>query len=144
MGQRIAFPKPVAKIMEAIAELQQQYPGRNFPLDGMLFGDIGEVIAAEAFELPLLKQSLKSHDVGSKVLGMHSVKIVGAHRNSVAFRSECDQLIVMQMINAHEAEVVYRGPGKPVWDRRGKQASNGQSSVRMSVLREEAQKLGQG
>jgi hypothetical protein len=48
MTQRIPLPEPVAKIYEAVEELQKFYPGRKFTPDGHLVGLIGEVVAAEA------------------------------------------------------------------------------------------------
>jgi hypothetical protein len=62
MSRRISLPEPVAKIYEAVAELEARYPGRKFTPDGHLVGSIGEVIAAEALGLTLHPASYPGHD----------------------------------------------------------------------------------
>ncbi|WP_408860888.1 DUF6998 domain-containing protein [Acidiphilium sp.] len=44
MTQFIRLPDAVARIYEAVAELERQYPGRKFTPDGHLVGSIGEVV----------------------------------------------------------------------------------------------------
>jgi hypothetical protein len=51
----ITLPNPVAKIYEAVAELESQYPGRKFTPDGHMVGSIGEVFTAEALGLHTLR-----------------------------------------------------------------------------------------
>ncbi len=58
----IALPEPVAKIYEAVAELESGYPGRKFTPDGHMVGSIGEVVAAEALGLTLYAMSKPGHD----------------------------------------------------------------------------------
>lgn len=62
MTRRIALPKPVTKIYEAVEELSALYPGRPFTPDGHLVGSIGEVIAAESLGLKLYAPSQPGHD----------------------------------------------------------------------------------
>jgi hypothetical protein len=58
----IALPEPVAKIYEAVAELENRYPGRKFTPDGHMVGSIGEVVAAEALGLTLYAMFKPGHD----------------------------------------------------------------------------------
>ena len=58
MNKRVPLPAQVAKIYEAVEELERSYPGRKFTPDGHLVGSIGEVIAAEALGLTLYPPSL--------------------------------------------------------------------------------------
>ena len=51
--KRIRLPEAVAKIYEAVSDLEARYPQRKFTPDGHLVGSIGEVIAAEALRLKL-------------------------------------------------------------------------------------------
>lgn len=62
MTRRIPLPSAVARIYEAVAELEVRYRGREFTPDGHLVGSIGEVVAAEAFNLTLYRASYKGHD----------------------------------------------------------------------------------
>ena len=55
MKTRLPLPAPVAKLYEAIAELERTYPGRKFTLDGHLLGSVGEVLAETALKMRLLK-----------------------------------------------------------------------------------------
>lgn len=61
-GDKIKLPKAVAKIYEAVEELEKAYPGRPFTPDGHLVGSIGEVVARETFGFELYEPSHKGHD----------------------------------------------------------------------------------
>ena len=111
---KINLPAPVAAIYKAVAELEAMYPGRKFTPDGHLVGSIGEVIAQETFGLKLLPMSAPSHDAICKDRGKVQIKITAG--KSVAFRHECEHLIVLRIISPQEALVEYDGPGKPVWE----------------------------
>lgn len=60
--RRIKLPSAVASIHKAVEALESQYPERMFTPDGHLVGSIGEVIAAEAFNLRLYPMSQAGHD----------------------------------------------------------------------------------
>jgi hypothetical protein len=130
--RRIPLPSPVARIYEAIEELERLHPSRRFTLDGHLAGSIGEVIAAEALGLTLHPMSQPGHDAFD-ANGDVQIKITA--RNSVSMYSTCVRLVVLKVMSPKEAELVYDGPGAPAWACAGKLAKNGQRSVRLSRLR---------
>jgi hypothetical protein len=122
----IPLPAPVAAVCEAIVQLESVY-GRKFTIDGHLLGSIGEVVAREAFGLELYGMSRKGHDGLCKTRGEVQIKITS--KNSIALRHPCNHLIVFKMDQyGKEAEIVYDGPGAPIWElvAHKKRPANGQ------------------
>lgn len=132
MTKRVPLPEPVARIYKAIAELEALYPGRRFTPDGHLVGSIGEVVAAEALSLTLYPMSRRGHDAYD---ANSDVQIKMTAGNSVAMYATCDRLVVLRVVSPQEAEIVYDGPGQPVWEKASKMGKNGQRVVRLSRLR---------
>ncbi|MBL8875717.1 MAG: hypothetical protein JNM86_07975 [Phycisphaerae bacterium] len=130
---RIPLPEPVARIYQAVADLEALYPGRKFTPDGHLVGSIGEVVASEALKLTLCTMSQTGHDAfdceGRKV----QIKITAGKK--VALSSRCERMIVLQIVSAKEAEVVYDGPGAPIWDAAGTMGKNGQRPISLARIR---------
>jgi hypothetical protein len=130
-GDRIALRPSVAKIYEAVDELQREYPDRRFTPDGHLVGSIGEVIASKALNLRLCPMSHEGHDALDAQDRPVQIKMTAGSK--ISMYGCCDQLIVLKIIpEASQAEVVYCGPMQPVWDEAGKQQKNGQRSIRDS------------
>ena len=131
--KRIPLPKAVAKIYEAVAELEAAYPGRKFTPDGHLVGSIGEVVAAEALTLTLHPASYPGHDAFDGN-GDVQIKMVGPTGRSVAFYDKCQRLVVLKIVSSAEAEIIYDGPGEPVWNAAGKPGKNGQRTVSLKRI----------
>src|SRR5271154_6185681 len=129
---RIKLPAPVAAIYRAVQELEAEYPGRKFTPDGHLVGSIGEVVAAKALGLTLYPMSRARHDAFDS-LGDVQIKLTAGR--SVAMYTECIRLVVLRVVSPEEAEIVYDGPGAPVWASAGKIAKNGQRVVSLAKLR---------
>lgn len=98
MGKRISLPAPVARIYEAIAELDAAYSGRKFTPDGHLVVSIGEVIAAEALELTLHPASYPGHDAFDGQ-GDVQIQMTGERDESVALYATCIRLVVLKVVN---------------------------------------------
>ncbi len=135
MNKRVALPAQVAKIYEAVAELEAKYPGRKFTPDGHLVGSIGEVVAAEALGLILYPASNAGHDAHDGKGGDVQIKMTGRNGRSVALYATCIRLVVLKVVSPHEAEIVYDGPGEPAWSAAGAMGKNGQRVVSLSKLR---------
>ena len=131
----ISVPAPVRKIYEAVAELEKLYRQRKFTPDGHLVGSIGEVIAAEAFNLELLPMSARVHDARDKQNRMVQIKLTAGSR--ISMYDCCERLIVLRLVSHDKAkaEVVYDGPGQPVWKAAGREQKNGQKSVSISAIK---------
>jgi len=132
MSKRIPLPAPVADIYRATAALEALYPSRRFTPDGHLVGSIGEVIAAEALGLTLYPMSRPGHDAYDE---NGDVQIKMTAGRSVAMYSTCNRLVVLRVLSPEEAEIVYDGPGQPVWELAGKAGKNGQRVVSLARLR---------
>jgi hypothetical protein len=133
LSKRIPLPPAVAAIYEAVAELEAKYPSRKFTPDGHLVGSIGEVVAAEALGLTLYPMSRAGHDAHDA--NDCDVQIKMTATNSVSMYAECTRLVVLRVVSPAEAEIVYDGPGTPLWEIAGRVQKNGQRSVSLSKLR---------
>ena len=129
---RVKLPEPVAAIYKAVAQLEAAYPGRKFTPDGHLIGSIDEVVAAEALGLQLYPNAHPGHDAFDEK-GDVQIKMTGGKR--VALYTTCVRLVVLKVVSAEEAEIVYDGPGEPAWAAAGKPAKNGQRVVSLKRLR---------
>lgn len=133
--ERIDLPSEVRDILRATASLRRRYPDRKFSLDGHLVGNLGEVIAREAFGLTLLPESTEGHDAMDAAGCLVQIKLVGATAKAVALYSDCDFLLVMRLLpEGEQAEVLYFAPGAPVWAMAGKAQKNGQRKVALSRI----------
>ncbi len=134
MSRRIPLPSPVARIYQAVAELEKSYPGRKFTPDGHLVGSIGEVIAAEALGLTLHPASHPGHDAFDGN-GDVQIKMTGQTGRRVALYATCVRLVVLKVVSPHDAEIVYDGPGEPAWSAAGVMGKKGQRVISLSRLR---------
>ena len=114
-------------------ELETEYPGRKFTIDGHLVGGIGEVIVAENYGLELLPNSTETHDAEAKDGKL--VQIKATQINRIAISSEPDFIIVIQLQSDGSWIEIYNGPGKYVWDNSGKMQKNGQRPISIHKLK---------
>lgn len=131
--RRIALPEPVARIYQAVEELEKRFHGRRFTPDGHLVGSIGEVIAAEALGLTLYPMGRAGHDARDQQGRDVQIKMTAGV--SVAMYDTSDWLVVLRVVSPQEAEIVYDGPGQPAWDAARPKAKNGQRVVSLAKLR---------
>lgn len=130
--RKISLPPAVAAIYVAVEQLERTYPGRKFTPDGHLVGSIGEVVAAEAFELTLHPASYPGHDARDAAGRDVQIKMTGGR--SVSLYATCDRLIVLKITSPIEAEVFYDGNGAPAWAAAGRLQKNGQRTISLSRL----------
>lgn len=126
------IPELIKKIYEIVNELENLFPGRHFTPDGHMVGSIGEVLAAEHFNLELLPASFKGHD--AKDTNGKFVQIKATQGDSVALRSEPDRLIILKLLKDGNFEIVYDGEGKLVWENCGTMQSNGQRRISLNKI----------
>jgi hypothetical protein len=134
--RRIKLPPEVADIYKAVEGLNSRYARheRKFTPDGHLVGSIGEVIAAEEFGLSLLPPSHAGHDAKDQDGRLVQIKLTAGRR--VSMYGSADRLIVMRVVDATSAELIYDGPGQRAWDGAGKMQKNGQRSISVEKLME--------
>ena len=123
----------IKELYKITKELETEYPGRKFTIDGHLVGSIGEVIVAENYGLKLLPNSTETHDAEAKDGKM--VQIKATQINRIAISSAPDFIIVIQLQSDGSWIEIYNGPGKIVWDNAGKMQKNGQRQISIHKLK---------
>lgn len=122
----------IQELYRITTELEKEYPGRNFTLDGHLVGSIGEVYAAEKYRLKLLPASAEKHDAITADGRLVQIKITQTDR--VSIYSEPDYLIVLKMNRDGRIEEVYNGRGAVPWEKAGRLQKNGQRTISMRKM----------
>lgn len=130
----------VLELIKTTNELGELYPEKSFKLDGILLGNIGEVLAAYHYGISLFKQSEPTHD-GEVISDGKLVQVKITQANSIIIR-ECPDYLLVLHLNRENGEVteIYNGFGKRVWDvaRYVKQMNHYSVSVpKLLQLREE-------
>jgi hypothetical protein len=130
----IKLPAAVADIYRAVTELEREFPNLNFTPDGHMVGSIGEAIAAKHFGLKLLRASYPGHDATDTDERLVQIKLTAG--KNISLYADCDRLIVLRIVSPEQAEIVYDGPGAPVWAAAGTMQKNGQRKISLAKLRE--------
>lgn len=133
MKQTDKIPELIKRIYEIVNELEGLFPGRPFTPDGHMVGSIGEVLAAENFDLELLPPSFQGHDAKDKEGRL--VQIKATQGDSIALRSEPDRLIILKIFKDCSFEKIYDGDGKIIWESAGKMQSNGQRRISINKIK---------
>ena len=121
------------KMIEIVAELEAEFPGRHFTLDGHLVGSIGEVMAAYYYGIDLFKASTKRHD---GIVNDRKVQIKITQQDNIVIHAEPDYLIVLYLTKKGDVYEVYNGPGKLAWESASKIDSHNNRHMRVNKLLE--------
>lgn len=105
--------KQVQRLIEIVKELESEFPGRHFTLDGHLIGSIGEVMAAYYYGIELYNASTKVHD--GEING-EKVQIKISQQDNIAINYKPDYLIVLYLNKNGNIYEVYNGTGKLPWE----------------------------
>lgn len=125
--------KKIREIYKIANELEEMYPGRHFTPDGHMIGSIGEVIAAEEYDLELFEASHPVHDAKTKDGKQVQIKATQGDKITI---SECPEyLIVLKIHRDGGFEEVYNGSGDIAWGLVGKRQKTGQCHVSLAKLR---------
>lgn len=123
----------IREIYKIANELEEMYPGRHFTPDGHMIGSIGEVIAAEEYDLELFEASHPVHDAKTKDGKLVQIKATQGDRIAIG---ECPEyLIVLKIHRDGGFEEVYNDPGDIAWSLVGKRQKTGQCHVSLVKLR---------
>lgn len=135
--------RELAKMVQHLEQLADELgaPGRSFTLDGHLVGSVGELIAAEQYDLRLEKPSNAGFDAKGLLSNGSSprVEIKVSQGTQFAFRHEdpmCDEVIALTLdFAAGDWRTVYRGPAGPVWEAlRHRNWHNGSRTLTLTQL----------
>ena len=117
-GSIYKIPEIIRELYVLVRRLRGICPEREFPLDGLLVGHLGEVVAAYAYDIKL-------HDAGNHAIvdgvapGGAEVQIKTTQRDRVNIncaRPSCKTLLVLKMHQDGSFTEIYNGDGKRVWD----------------------------
>ena len=123
----------VQKMIEIVKELETEFPGRHFTLDGHLVGSIGEVMAAYYYGIELYTASTEIHD--GEVDGK-KVQIKITQQDNIVIRYEPDYLIVLYLNKNGNIYEVYNGKGKIPWESSSKRDCNRNRHMKVNKLME--------
>jgi hypothetical protein len=112
----IPIPEAIKQLLEIVEQLRTVYPTRRFTLDGRLLGDLGEVIAEEAYDIKLYDDSRKHHD--AECPDGRRVQIKATMQTYLTF--PCNQIPDYYLgIKIHADGTfteVFNGPGSIAWE----------------------------
>ena len=111
------------------------FPEKSFKLDGILIGNIVEVLTAQAYGITLYKQSEKTHD--GEVDGK-KVQIKGTQgKDAIVIRDEPEHLLVEYLDKeTGTIQEIYNGPGSVAWQYRSYVPSMNFYTIRINKLLE--------
>lgn len=123
----------VQKLIDIVRQLEQEFPGRYFTLDGHLVGSIGEVMAAYYYGIEFYTASVAVHD--GEIDGK-KVQIKISQQDNIVINHEPEYLIVMYLNKNGNVYEVYNGPGKELWNHAGKRDSHNNRHMMVNKLME--------
>ncbi len=123
----------VQKMIGIVTELESEFPGRHFTLDGHLVGSIGEVLAAYYYGIELYKASAKVHD---GCIGDREVQIKITQQDDIVINEKPQYLLVLYLTKKGDVYEVYNGLGEKPWNSAGKRDSHNNRHMRLNKLME--------
>ena len=131
----IFISEKVKELNKITSDLEVVFPEKSFKLDGILIGNIVEVLTAQAYGITLYKQSEKTHD--GEVDGK-KVQIKGTQgKDSIVIREEPEYLLV-EYLDKESGTIreIYNGPGALAWQYRSFVSSMNFYTIRINKLLE--------
>lgn len=104
------------KLISITKSLKKKYD-RNFPLDGRLVGDIGEILVQKQFLVDLLPENYHCYDaveIGTK--RQLQIKASFKYNFSYPYKFNPDYYMAVHVNEDATLEVIYNGKGKTVKD----------------------------
>lgn len=123
----------IQNLISIVKELEADFPGRHFTLDGHLVGSIGEVMAAYYYGIELYTASAVAHD--GEIDGK-KVQIKISQQDDIVINHEPEHLIVLYLRKNGDVFEVYNGPGREPWNSASKRDSHNNRHMRVNKLME--------
>jgi hypothetical protein len=113
---RITVPEAVKQMLSIVERLCAAYPKKRFTLDGRLVGDIGEVLAEDAYDLKLFEDVKKHHD--AECADGRLVQIKATMKKNLTFPADHipNYYIGIQIDKEGTFIEVFNGPGAIAWE----------------------------
>lgn len=113
--QKILFLREkVIQMNHITSELESVFPEKSFKMDGIIVGNIVEIMVAYTYGMNLYKQSEKTHD--AELNGV-KVQIKGTQGNGRIHIAEKPEHLLVEFLNTETGEIeeIYNGPGEFMW-----------------------------
>ncbi len=123
----------VQQLITIVKDLEQDFPGRHFTLDGHLVGSIGEVMASYFYGVELYAASAVAHD---GVVDGKQVQIKITQQEDIVINHEPEYLLALYLNKNGSVYEIYNGPGKAPWDSASKRDSHNNRHMRVNKLME--------
>lgn len=125
----------VKELLSVVARMERDYPNKKFTLDGRLVGDIGEILAAQQYDLELLEGQQERHDAMSQG---RLVQIKTTMKNALTFGDIPDYYLGLRVDRNGGFEEIFNGPGSIIWEaiKHRKRPKNYLYSISLSTLRQ--------
>ncbi len=128
----------VQKLIGIVKELEKDFPGRHFTLDGHLVGSIGEVMACYYYGIELYAASAIAHD--GEIDGKQ-IQIKITQQEDIVINHEPEFLIALYLNKSGDVYEIYNGPGKEPWNAASKRDSHNNRHMRVNKLMKLDQKV---
>ena len=119
-------------IFTGIKLLNTKYPNREFTIDGRLVGDIGEILAAENYDIELDLKSQPKHD-GTMTDGKR-VQIKATFKDKLTIKEIPDYYLGLKI----NKDGIYNGPAKKIVEKFSTRSGFGNKLINLpnSILKE--------
>lgn len=123
----------IKELNKITSEIEEMFPEKSFKLDGILVGNIVEILTAQAYGITLYRQSEKIHDgeVNGKKVQIKGTQSTG----TITFSEEPDYLLV-EYLDKETGTIkeIYNGPGTLVWSYMNYDKSRNHYTIRAKKL----------
>ena len=134
--EKVGFlSEKIIELNKITSEIEAVFPEKSFKLDGILIGNIVEVLTAQAYGITLYKQSEKTHD--GEVDGK-KVQIKGTQGNAAIVIREEPEYLLVEYFDKESGTIqeIYNGPGDLAWQYRSYVPSMNFYNIRINKLLE--------
>jgi len=123
----------IQRLIRIVEELEADFPGRHFTLDGHLVGSIGEVMASYYYGISLYSASTPAHD--GEVDGK-KIQIKITQQEKIVINEKSEYLIVLYLTKNGDVYEIYNGRGESPWNASSKRDSHNNRHLRVNKLME--------
>lgn len=115
MDKKDTITSALEHIFSGIGELRKAFPQRNFTIDGLLVGDIGEVIATLEYDIHLYEIQQPDHD--GETSDGRKVQVKATFKESLTFGTIPDYYLGLKLFKDGRHEEIFNGPGRIIYER---------------------------
>ena len=120
------------QIFNAINELKENFPKKEFTMDGRLVGDIGEIVAEEDYKIDLYDKIVKDYDAETEV-NKRKVQIKATYKENLTIKKTPELYLGLKLYEDGRHEEIYNGPGKYIEEYFGHRKGYGKILIPLSI-----------